>query len=186
MAHKHGTDLGGINSVARIKERCRIDPITGCWHWALSLSDGLPHMHVHCPETGKVVKMKGRRASLTLRGGKLLPSGWVAFRAPHCDSADCVNPDHCLAGPPSEYGKAMQELGLWRDKPNRIAANLQINRRRRKLTMEQAREIRASSLSTPALAKVYGVTKTTVRDIQLGKRYRDAARGASVFNLGAV
>ena len=39
MSNK-GKDLGGIRSVDDIKDRCRVDDVTGCWIWAGALVHG--------------------------------------------------------------------------------------------------------------------------------------------------
>lgn len=44
---------------------------------------------------------------------------------------------------------------------------------RRRLTVQQANDIRASAESTLNLARMYGLTKTAIRRIRLGLSYRD-------------
>jgi len=186
MSHMHGTDLGGVNSVERLRERCYIDPLNGCWHWRQSFSNGLPRVSVKCPETGERKNMRGRRAALTLKGGKLLKSGWLAYRSASCESSDCVNPDHSFAGPPRAAGKAVTALGIWKEQPNRIAANTKINRSKRKLTPEQVAMALESPLSDCELGRQLNVSSTTINALRRGRTYRNTMRGASVFQLGAV
>ena len=63
MTHAVGTYLGGIRSVADLRERCRIDDETGCWHWGLAIVRGVPHV-AFVDEDGRRRKGTGRALQL--------------------------------------------------------------------------------------------------------------------------
>lgn len=187
MSHKQGTYLGGIRSLDDLKKRCIVDELSGCWLWRLSTTQGFPNVHIPHPVTGERTKMKGRRAALILKTGKMLPSGWFAIRKPSCESPICCNPDHSFAGDGKAYGQSIREQEIFKNSPKRIAANRKIaSQKTRKLTNQQASEIRQDDRSTIAIAAEYGVSKTTVNDIKRGLRYRQTIRGASIFSMGAA
>lgn len=184
MSHKHGTILNGINSLERLKDRCTVDPINDCWHWGLSSTDGLPNVRVCLPD-GTKKKMKGRRAALVLATGEDLPSGWFAIRSPSCPSKGCCNPDHSFMGTGADFGRAVAEIGTFKNSPKRIAANRKISNSKRKLTDEQAAEIRVSVRSDDELAREYMVSRWTIHDIRNGRRYPvRGIIGSSIFSMG--
>ena len=187
MSHKKGTYCGGIRTLQDLKDRCVIDPITGCWNWSMSISQGLPNVHIPHPVTGERIKTKGRRAALMLKTGQLLPSGWFAIRKPTCESPICCNPDHAFMGDGKAYGESVKALGTFKNSPARIAANTKTVRSTRcKLTLDQAALVRNDERPVNEIAEDYGVSKTTVYYIKRGVTYRQTFKTASIFSMGAA
>jgi len=176
-------DCGGINSLDRLKLRCRIDPITDCWLWSMAVyeTSGLPIVHARYPwSPNKKTKTTGRRAAYQLATKKKLPSGWFVWST--CGNPTCCNPDHCEAGDACEYGQAMKRFGWHKGSAAHIAANRKIMASKRLLTDDQADEIRRSDLSIEKLAGKFGVGKTTIADIRRGNRYKQTGvANSSVF-----
>lgn len=177
--------LRAIRDLEGLRQRCRINPDTGCWHWSLSMSGRLPMVHLIHPTSGRGVQLRGPRASQVLALGRDLPPGHRAWRHARCTADDCVNPGHCTSGDQAAYGAHVRASGLMRGLPRMRAANLHTARRRlAKLTLEQAREIRNAEGSEPEIAARYGVSRSRIGAIRRGEAWRDVLSGASAFALG--
>jgi hypothetical protein len=55
-----------------------------------------------------------------------------------------------------------------------------------KLTIEKAREIRASELSNAELSRIYNVAHSQISAIRRGQAWREMLPTASVFSLGGA
>jgi hypothetical protein len=185
MPCKLGDYLGGIRTVEDLRQRCRIDSETDCWHWSLAMVQGAPTVHFVAPDTGARTKMRGRRAALYLSTGQDIPAGHVAFARLKCRSADCVNPAHCTSGDRHHHGAWITAAGVhqWPDaKAKRSAASRKAwDKRGRKITQEQAHLIRTSDEDTHSLAKQLGRSQFAVWSVRAGKTHREHLAQASVF-----
>ena len=77
-----------------------------------------------------------------------------------CDHPPCVNPNHLRVGTNAENVRDCMEKGRRADKRGE-------NGGRHVLTTEQVLEIRASAAGCTELARLYGVTKSTISAIRL-------------------
>lgn len=175
---KQGAYLGGIRAVEDLRCRCRINEETGCWHWSLSIVQGGPSVHFVDSE-GIRRKMRGRRAALIL-SGKNVPASHTAYAKLVCKSSDCVNPDHCRSGKKGSENVAMAESGMWKNNPKKMNASRLLAEKRRKLTDEQAAEIRGSDLTHQKLSEAYGLSRYAIWCIQVGKSYKP--KGYGIFS----
>ena len=183
MPHAKGTYLGGIRTVADLRERCRIDETTGCWHWGLAVVHGKPKVHFTAPDTGVRTSMHGQRAAVYLRDRVAPAKGILVWRKDSCHSRDCVNPAHAVMGTPAEHGAYVRRTGMMRGLPQTIAANRRIARTKlAKLTAEQAQDIRCSDEPNAALSERYGVAQSAVSSIKRGEAWKDVMTNASVFS----
>jgi hypothetical protein len=184
MSHPHGTYLGGVQSVEDLRKRCRIDEVTGCWHWGLARdkSTGGAFVWVRTQE-GTKRKMRGRRAAVLLSSGKDLQPGHVAYPRLFCKSDDCCNPDHSRSGSRKQWGEYLTATGQAKS-PAKTASNRAIVRSKlAKLSIEIAREIRLSPESTYALARKYGVAQSCIWSIKQGKAWKEHLPGSSIFAM---
>lgn len=175
-------DLGGINCLERLMLRCRIDSVTDCWNWSMAVySTGLPIAHVRFPWAPNVKKKTtGKRAAFELKSGKPTPKGWFVWST--CGNELCCNPDHAERGSPKAYGEAMKKYGWHKDSPAHMRANRELMKKKRKLTDQQAEEIRNSDLSIAELSRIYGLGKSGICDIKRGNRYKTVGvANSSVF-----
>jgi hypothetical protein len=176
-------DLGGVNSLERLKLRCRIDPITDCWKWSMAVyeASNLPIVHARFPwNPDQKKKTTGRRAAIQFKLGRPLQKGWFVWGT--CGNHLCCNPDHSEYGDANAYGDAMRRYGWHKGSAAHIAANRKNMASKRALTDGQAQEIRLSNLSIEKLAEAYGVSKTTIADIRRGARYKQTGvANSSVF-----
>lgn len=183
MSHPHGAYLGGIRTVEDLRQRCRVDEDTGCWHWGLSMCQG--HPRVHLGVEGKRFAARGRRAALILAGTPP-KRGHVAFATRECKSNDCVNPEHARSANRGNHGQYLRSTGLGNSPAKTAAAINSARTHLAKLTMEDARAIRASTESTYALARQFGVAQSCIWSVKAGKSWKEHAPQASVFTALAA
>ena len=171
MSHKPGTQLNGIRSLEDIRLRCFVDPQTGCWRWRLHFSRG----RSCCVWFIDGVSHKGTaaRAAWMLSGRRVEP-GWVVSRYRSlCESEDCCNPEHHRAGPKS---KVLPKLTAEQRVAHRVGVTRE-SRRRSKLSMEAALQIRQSDASVTDEAAKWGVAASTISQIRRGETWRDGLAG---------
>jgi hypothetical protein len=186
MVCRKGDYLGGVRDLEDLRQRCRIDEDKGCWLWGMSCdkNDGAPMVWVRRAD-GSQVKMRGRMAAMYLSYGRPLPPKHRAFPLwDCCQSKTCVNPGHTTSGTIAEWGDYIRRSGQGKSIVKAAANRLTARTRLAKITMDDAREIRGSNESTYALARKYGIAQSAIWNIQRGRTWREAVRGASVFNLG--
>ena len=184
MPHAHGTHLGGIRTLEDLRLRCRLDDVTGCWHWSLSCSNGWPKVHVTHPALPRPgFMMRGRRAALLLARGRDLPPGHVAYARLSCTSADCVNPAHCQSGDRQAHGAYLTQSGKVKGLLTKVKASRAIwDKRGRKITPEVRAHILASDATTYALAKELGLSYFAVWSVRKkGAVHATHLAQASVF-----
>jgi hypothetical protein len=184
VSHKHGTYLGGIRSVEDLRQRCRVDEDTGCWHWGMSVVQGAPRVHFKL-EDGKHRVTRGPAAAWMLSHQKQLPAKTMCWM--RCRRNDCVNPRHVMHGDRKKYGEFARKHDLQKNNPRRIAANRKIVREKlARINIETAREIRLSEGPQAEIARRYGVPQSLVWAIKAGKLWREELPGASVFSLAGA
>lgn len=179
MSHPHGAYLGGIRTIEDLRQRCRVDDLSGCWHWSLCITQGMPK--VHFVLNGKRGCSRGRKAALLLSGKEVKP-GHVVFAIRKCTSDDCVNPEHSRSDNRKNHGSYLRASGKAKTPAKSAAARENILHHRAKITMEKAREIRASTETQAALAKQYGIAQSAIWSIKHNRAWKESLPGASVFN----
>lgn len=105
---------------------------------------------------------RAHRAVYRLFCGPLKKGEWVLHS---CGNAGCINPHHLRIGTPQENQDDAKLHGT-------TAREFRIHNT--KLSDEQVREIRASSLRNYELCKIYGVSKSVISQIRSGKARRSA------------
>lgn len=163
------TQVGGAQAVfqrhilnestqAWLQERVVRIPFAGCWVWAQSecLRGGYGQVG-----HGTYGTNKAHRLSYAAFHGDC--TGY--FVCHNCDNPACINPDHLFLGDAMDNHLDMVRKG--RGNYARIA------KRMRKLSPQQAREIRASSLSQVALGAIYGVSSGAIGQIRRRQQYKE-------------
>lgn len=168
-----------MTPLQRIKDRCTVDEITGCWIWkgATSPSNGgktrQPRVHSEdytADPTGKVkTTQTGNRAAWHAANRKPIPSGHRVFKAPCCTNGLCVNPAHLQCGTTEDWGQSVATKGIWRGVPARIAANRAIGRANSVVTPEMAREIAASPDLGIHISARLGIGRSVVSRVRRGQ-----------------
>lgn len=168
-----------MTPINKIKDRCRIDELSGCWIWtgATSVSNG---GQTHQPRAWSVDYSKdlsgktktvqtGNRAAWHAVTGKPIPEGHLVFKAACCTNGLCVNPAHLQCGTTEDWGKSVAAKEIWKDQQTRIQANRAIGRARSVVTPELVREIQSSSESGLSFAARTGIPNSVISRVRRGQ-----------------
>jgi hypothetical protein len=176
--------MSGIRTIEDVRDRCRVDDITGCWIWAGA--------YTRAKASGKTPMSKGFalpvtwypalqrnvgvwRVVLHLRGVELTPKifGWTT-----CRVVGCCAPDHVVHGTQAEMGAAIAGDGIRKG----LAVYAVASRLPRKT--HTAPEVRAQVLESEesgrAVAQRLGISTSTVSRLRRRQTYQPASP-ASVF-----
>lgn len=186
----------GVQSLDGVKDRCKVDDLTGCWNWAWGLSGKpsypIPMVHVGAGLLGfdTIKAMPAYRAAWLFAGNKI-KGGHVVYRS--CCNALCCNPEHLKCGKRSEMYGHYAATNRNKGQPHRKVANAK-NRQKMMVQPDRVREVEtliAQGLLQKDIAKRMRMCGETVRRIRLGlhpncssKAAPQLVRGASVFSLG--
>ena len=152
-------------SLKYIKDRC-VDE-GECWIWQLATSQaGYPIVRLR-PQPCQLV----RRLVLELLGRPAQPRQPTVTT---CGDKRCCNPDHIRTSTLKAIGRKAAQRGAF-SSPARAAKIAAAKRASSyaKLSMDDARAIRASSEPGPVLALRYGIDKSMVNNIKRGAAWRD-------------
>lgn len=181
----------GVRTLADIKDRCRVDEITGCWIWALAMSDNGKHASTRTPRIHippgvlrpEKYQTSASRAAWLLSGHELA-ADQVVWRT--CCRDDCCNPQHEMAGTKAEEGAWMSASGHRRGKPWRAVVNHR-NFIGQAVSVDVVHQVVASlgagKLQREAAAE-FGIHIATINKIAQGKHLhqRQGVRGSSAFS----
>lgn len=106
--------------------------------------------------------LKAHRVSYELHLGKI-PDGLLVCH--RCDNPLCVNPDHLFLGTSLDNNRDREAKGRGNQAKGQSQAHA-------KLTEDDVKYIRASRLTTYALAKQYGMHYTTIMDARKGTTWK--------------
>lgn len=174
--------FAGANPVLdRIRDRCVIDSETHCWKWSGAMSRcgrgkvGIPTIW-HNERTVSALRVVYEAA------GRRLGSGSIVWRT--CNCAECVNPDHLLAGTRATWGAWRARNGFAAMTPDQRAANTARARSKSTVVLspERASYIRSSESTGRALAAELGVSASTVSRVRRGEAWQEHSQAASVFS----
>jgi hypothetical protein len=140
----------------RFWEKVNKNTDTECWEWmGLITTAGYGQISINTKKTYT------HRYSAELAG--MNTDGLLVCHS--CDNRKCVNPKHLFLGTYKDNTQDMLVKGR--------SKNAETSKKRRKLTDEEVREIRVSSLSCVKAGKKYGVGKSIIHHIRKGNTYRD-------------
>ena len=186
----------GIYTLDDIQARCRLDDLTGCWHWGMAISDGgkpnssrTPRVSLPLGVVADVARTMSVARAVWLMLGRPLGVGQVVWRT--CMHDDCCAPKHLKAGTKAQEGAWMTANGHRRGNPARQAINLRNVAQRQALPLPVVRTIEAAIAAGTLqrdIAASTGVNKATISKIAQGKHLhqRRAVPVASVFAWGAA
>lgn len=181
----------GIYTLEDIKGRCRVDELSGCWHWTYAISDGGKPNSSRTPRVSLppgVISESHRTISVArvvwLMLGRPLRAGHVVWRT--CLHDDCCAPGHLRAGTKAQEGAWMTANGHRRGNPLRQAINLRNVAQSQAVPLAVVRTIEAAIAAGTLqrdIAATTGVNKATISKIAQGKHLhqRRTVPAASVF-----
>lgn len=142
--------------VSRFLEKIGAHDENGCQPWTASVDEwGYGRFRVH----GK--NRHAHRIAWEIANSQSA-GGWVVRH--RCDNPICVNPEHLELGTVADNNRDTVIRG--RHTPVRGPRS-----KKSRLTEEQVRAIRASTLGTSALGRMYGITPQSVHSIRIGKNW---------------
>jgi hypothetical protein len=121
----------------------------GCWLWQGWLRNGYAAIRDNVSKPTKELRVHRLMQAHTYG-----PIHKDAVTCHTCESRHCINPEHAYMGTPLENGR--------------------LNHSNVQLTMEIAREVRASTERGTTLAEKYGVTASTICDIRTNRTWRES------------
>lgn len=136
----------------------------GCWNW-IGRFVGKGYGSIGLGGKGAKQKLV-HRLSYEIHKGPI-PDGMVVMHT--CDNPRCVNPDHLEAGTQSQNIKDAFARGRKINLPSGIKGD---DHGASKLTSKDVLEIRESTLSMNALAKLYGVSRSAIERVRYRKTWR--------------
>jgi len=175
-----------VASLADIHARCI--EVGECWEWTGAIGGNgipcacIPTMHPKQPG------VRARRVTVTALAWEAHTGKPAAGKAVWrtCCNHRCVNPAHLRAGSRAQMAAYLVTQDAYKRTPSSIAAITNAKRKAGKLTMTQAREIRASTLPGIKVAALYGVHHSLVTRIRRGEAWRESVAASSIFAMGAA
>lgn len=165
----------GVSTIADLRARSRVDPVTHCWHWLGAVANG-GEPRIHTLDYARVEKriMSGPLAAWNIAHGEA-PPPWARFVFRACGTRDCVNPVHLrLARDRAEIGEHQRRAGSRKGTSIEARrANIALALAARGITPtapDVVRAIRAegADTTTSALAERLGLSVQTVSRIRRG------------------
>jgi hypothetical protein len=142
-----------------------------CWEWQRSMSG--PGGHQPQINVNGKPQNAARLAYALSKGMQSiaeLPATQTVWRS--CSNWRCINPEHLRIGSRKQQQKALAKAGVYKqDAAERL---LKRGRNSTKLTLQDARRIRASTDPVKVTAAREGVSTSTVISIRTGKTWREA------------
>lgn len=166
----------------RLHQTC--EPVGDCLEWqGPTLKGKTPLVYVPkgfvLPEWGQH-RQSARVVMWVLHHGTRPPAGSIL--RPRCLNDSCVDVEHMDIVPRTKQAVEQSKRGEFSTPKRHAAAISRARARETKLTIEIAREIRASSESARVIAPRYGVSAPTITAVRRGVLWPEAANGASVFS----
>ena len=142
-----------------------------CWEWQRSMSGPGGHQpQINVNGKPQNAARLAYALSKGLQSIAELPATQTVWRS--CSNWRCINPEHLRIGSRKQQQKALAKAGVYKqDAAERL---LKRGRNSTKLTLQDARRIRASTDPVKVTAAREGVSTSTVISIRTGKTWREA------------
>ena len=150
----------------------------GCWNWTGSRnSEGYGNTMIGSRRDGSRRTAKAHRVSFFIFTG-ISPEGYDVCHK--CDNPSCINPNHLFLGTEKDNMRDMVRKGRESRLPSEKCSST-------KLTKDQvieAKQLKRHGTSYYLLAKMFGVSKSTIRQAVIGETWKALARrpGGSEIN----
>ena len=183
----------GVTTIDDLRERCRLDPVTHCWHWLGSTSRGRPVIYTFDHARGQKRPMAATLATWNIAHERAPLPGYLICRA--CPHASCANPVHMRevrgrAG----MGVVTHRVGYLRglhveSRRANVAQARAANGQRPDLTPAEVLQIRAAlaeGATRQAVADRFGYSLCVVADIKRGRSYAWVGQGCETMVAAKV
>jgi len=161
----------GIYTMADLKDRCRIDEITGCWIWGGAVYNNIASMWYGPMKTRMSVTGIMRYLMSDTPPPKNLH--WYAS----CGNILCCNPKHRKLGTRATLQKTVLPANI--SQSHKLAISKGKRAKSVHYTPEKAAAIRGSDETCRVLAERYGLSIGMVHRVKIGDRWAD--QGSSAF-----
>lgn len=142
--------------IDRLLKRVEFEPNTGCWLWS---GYCMPYGYGQIGRPDNGGPERTHRYSYELHFGAIPPGLFVCHR---CDTPACCNPTHLFLGTAKDNTQDMDRKGRGR------RVRLDGTHPRQKISDEVVRHIRRREMSAVRYAKLYGLGRCYVHQIQSG------------------
>lgn len=164
-----------ILTIADVRARCKIDPVTRCWHWQGALSsDGVPRIHTLDYGRAEKRSMSGPLAVWNIAHNAPPLPGHLIFR--RCQNSVCLNPVHLgEAASKAEIGLHIRRAGTRKGKSTATRlANL------------RKAQIASGSMPTPdeTVLAIWAVPRAEATNRVLAQRFNVAEQTVSRIRRG--
>jgi hypothetical protein len=179
-----GPDCRIKPTAAQVYAKC--NEIGECMVWSGNCNNHVPNFYLgQGPGSGKNklgTYFSCRRIVYEEMSGLVIPP--KMYPVAMCRDKMCVRYEHIKLLTRKQIGMLLAKEGKYSSPQRRAAIAAGIRKSgKAKLTIELAREIRASSETGKAIAKRLGVDKSLPPRIRRNQAWLETASGASVFNL---
>ena len=165
----------GIQTIADLRDRCRINEETGCWHYGRASRTNKGPPCVRLSALGHEMVSLGVAIGFLRTGAR--PAKGVNWRV-ICGTSQCANPEHRKPGTRSD--QMLQ--AAYRPSALTLARIASTKRAASPLTQADIAAIRSSDETLAVLSERHGVSLSHICRIRLGQAWRQtAAPAASVF-----
>lgn len=203
-----------MKTIEEVRDRCRVDEITGCWVWTGAMSGGIPR--IYAPDLLaterrldaalqeafamkrptariKVAILQAMDPIMESQAGRRAVWQMAKGRGVQdgyqvfntCLNELCVNPAHMRCGTGLEVGRFTAKVGRYKGQPARMLANRRIARKRTSVTPEHAREFLLSPETGLEIAARLGYSRTIVSKYRAGHATAHSTIGSLFPGLGA-
>lgn len=150
-----------------MKTKEKIERLTdksgSCWDWLGTITNGTPRMQ------NNHIRYNVLRYVFTKYVTSLSVNEFV-YRT--CGNRKCIKPSHLKAGSRADITAHLRSIGALKMTAQKAFNNtIRARKQHSKLTPEQALEIFHSPLNSKELAELYGISRSSVRDIKTGRRW---------------
>lgn len=156
-------------TLADLKAECT-EEVGDCWEWQRSMNGGRRQPQINVGGTPQSAHRLAYALHKGLSSIDQLPAGKCVWRT--CGNSLCINPAHLRAGTAAERQAALAKAGVYRQ--SQLQRMQKQQRARQKLTLEDARRIRASTDPVKVTAAREGLSTATVISIRNGHSWREA------------
>jgi hypothetical protein len=173
MSIKKGQCIGGIRTIEDVRQRCYVNPETGCWHWRGSMKYGLPQASIggNCVSVRRWVYAQG---SPIVRKRTMI--------VPKCGHRDCVSPSCAVGKEGVNFSRWLVDQGYLHTPAHRQAIR-EASRSSRiaKLNPAKAVEIAKRVLAgedRDRIAGEFGITRNHVNKVARGENWTEFVANA--------